>query len=102
MEVELFDCGMPDLLLNTVLMSVMAIVLPKGFAKLIIEMTKATLLRKNPMPWREPGIKRRPVPHPVSAIIPYMVGIWPLWSAHVRILIPVASMTLPRKREWNV
>ena len=64
-----------DLLLNTVSMSVIANVPPRGMAKAIIESMDARSFGKKPMPCNEPGMKRRPVPHPVSAIMPKMVAL---------------------------
>jgi hypothetical protein len=75
---------------------------PNGTAKDVRAMTEAMLLGKNLMPWRELGIKRIPVPAPVRAIMPYMVALWPWYRAHVRIVMPVASMIEPRKIGVNV
>jgi len=67
----------PTLLKKTELIKVMAMVPPKGTAKDVMAMTEAISFGKNPMPWRLPGINRRPVPAPVKAIMKAMVVGWP-------------------------
>lgn len=68
--VLLLDGDMPDLLLNTAPITVIAMVLPKGIAKAIREITEAIFLGKKATPCKLLGINRSPVPAPVKPIIP--------------------------------
>jgi hypothetical protein len=49
-----------------------------------------------------PGMKRRPVPAPVTAIVKAMVVGWPWWSAQARTDMPVASVIEPRNNGRKV
>jgi len=63
----------PALLKKTEVMIVIAKVPPNGIANVFIAMTEDMLFGKKPIPWRVPGINRRPVPAPVSPIMKAMV-----------------------------
>ena len=58
---------------KTEVMIVIAKVPPNGIANAFIAMTEDMLFGKKPIPWRVPGINRRPVPAPVSPIMKAMV-----------------------------
>lgn len=82
----------PLLLLKTVDMMVRPTVPPNGFEKETRHWMGAVRLGKRARACSEPGLKERPVPNPVRAIMPYTRGRFSWLVAQASTVIPVEAV----------